>query len=79
MEGVVTLLNPSSERCVCGHGPWSHRLIAFRPTEGQLLSTPGICCCGNCECQTYEKRYPRIIPRRPRRIPPLGYTWKVDP
>lgn len=75
----MTLLHPSTERCICGHGPWSHRLIAFRQADGQLLSTPGICSSGDCDCQTYAKQYPRIIPpRRPRRIPPLGYTWKMD-
>jgi len=73
----VTVLNPRTGRCVCGHGPWSHSLIAFRQAEGQLLRTTGICAGGNCDCQTYETR-PRIaLPNRPRR-PPRGFTWKRD-
>jgi len=75
----VTLLETPPDRCVCGHGPWSHRLLAFRPAEGQLLRTTGICSGGICECQTYEKRGPQAVPpHRPRRIPPIGYAWKME-
>src|SRR5262245_20678786 len=76
---VVTLLETPPDRCVCGHGPWSHRLLAFRPAEGQLLRTTGICSGGICECQTYEKRGPQAVPpHRPRRIPPIGYAWQME-